>query len=50
MELILTSFGASHLRPRRDDNANMFYPMPPVSMWNVTSIQDQLYLNGQPKL
>jgi len=36
MELILTSFGASHLPPRRVQNAGVFYRMPPVSMSDIT--------------
>ena len=30
MELILTSFGVSHLPSHQDDNSNIFLRMPPV--------------------
>lgn len=35
MKLILTSFGLSHLTGRSDENRNLFYRMPPVSMTHI---------------
>ena len=36
MKLLITSFGTSHLPRRNDNNPDIFYRMPPVSMSSMS--------------